>query len=559
MVASALHSVVVEAAIAAFDVGGPEALAHAALPEDGPRPTIFSLPGLEAHPWWQLGQLPDRTAAALIALQDAAKEITAEFVALCASASTPRGSVWPRWLLLDEGSWVEEHCRRCPRTAELLRALPLCDSSLGYAYFSVLPPHARVGAHRGATNAKLRGHLPLELPPEGADCGIRVAGEVRAWQAAEVLLFDDSYEHDVWNGTELTRVVLLFDLWHPQLAAGQVARLRGHFAPTQAVDDEPASESTSLLASAWLATSASPRLAFPWAKRRVCPPSSWELLSGRDSLQTFFQCALEHLPVVDVAQAASVSASWRCAAASPPLWSQLVQRDFNERSCASGYQQYKELSPKLTRCPGVKHDVLLKFVMVGDAGTGKSSFVIRAVDNTFVDGYISTIGIDFKILMCRYQGKAAKVLLWDTAGPERFRTIQNAYFRGASGVIMVYDRTCPRSLDFLARVARDIRQVERKTEESLQYLVCGNKSDLSQVDAVAAGRRFAAEMGAVHVETSCKTGAGVDRAIAILLQHCMKEKALHATPIPVLPPPPPSRWEQAIGWAAGKIGAAVSW
>ena len=81
----------------------------------------------------------------------------------------------------------------------------------------------------------------------------------------------------------------------------------------------------------------------------------------------------------------------------------------------------------------------MKLVMVGDAGVGKSSFLLRFADDVFEDGYISTIGVDFKIKSVAMRGEPLRLMIWDTAGPERFRQITTAFYRGAHGVFVMFD------------------------------------------------------------------------------------------------------------------------
>jgi aspartyl/asparaginyl beta-hydroxylase (cupin superfamily) len=82
--------------------------------------------------------------------------------------------------------------------------------------FSLLAPGTRIPAHSGVANFRLVGHLPLIVPP---GCGFRVGPETRQWDAGKLLVFDDTIEHEAWNGGDRDRVVLIFDVWHPDLEA----------------------------------------------------------------------------------------------------------------------------------------------------------------------------------------------------------------------------------------------------------------------------------------------------------------------------------------------------
>ena len=107
------------------------------------------------------------------------------------------------------GERVEENCGRCPRTCALLESLPRFDRL--HVMFSALSPGAHIGRHCGPMNGMLRAHLPL-IVPEG--CGLRVGDEVRSWEEGKVLVFDDSFEHEVWNLGDSVRVVLFMSFWH---------------------------------------------------------------------------------------------------------------------------------------------------------------------------------------------------------------------------------------------------------------------------------------------------------------------------------------------------------
>lgn len=92
-----------------------------------------------------------------------------------------------------------------------------------------------------------------------------------------------------------------------------------------------------------------------------------------------------------------------------------------------------------TPTPRKKYDHLVKLLLIGDSGVGKSCLLLRFADSTFTSAYITTIGIDFKIKNVEVGGKRVKLQVWDTAGQERFRTITKAYYKGAQGILMVFD------------------------------------------------------------------------------------------------------------------------
>lgn len=124
---------------------------------------------------------------------------------------------WNGYYFYRHGERREDNCRACPRTIRALEALPLARVP-GHApevLFSVFTPGTQLLPHRGVTNTRLVGHLPLIVPE---NCALSVGGEVHAWQEGRVVVFDDTYEHEAWNRSDLTRVILIFDLWHPGLS-----------------------------------------------------------------------------------------------------------------------------------------------------------------------------------------------------------------------------------------------------------------------------------------------------------------------------------------------------
>lgn len=91
----------------------------------------------------------------------------------------------------------------------------------------------------------------------------------------------------------------------------------------------------------------------------------------------------------------------------------------------------------------------IKLLLIGDSGVGKSCCLLRFSEDSFTPSFITTIGIDFKIRTIELDGKRVKLQIWDTAGQERFRTITTAYYRGAMGILLVYDVTDERSFNSL--------------------------------------------------------------------------------------------------------------
>jgi hypothetical protein len=125
---------------------------------------------------------------------------------------------WSAYHLLRGGEPVAGHADRCPRTIQALRSAPIPTISgrSPMALFSMLKPGMHIVPHTGFLNTRLICHLPLLTPP---GCRLRVGNEVRTWEAGKMLIFDDSIEHEAWNEGNETRVVLLFEIWRPEIGA----------------------------------------------------------------------------------------------------------------------------------------------------------------------------------------------------------------------------------------------------------------------------------------------------------------------------------------------------
>ncbi|CAA6660218.1 unnamed protein product [Spirodela intermedia] len=157
------------------------------------------------------------------------------------------------------------------------------------------------------------------------------------------------------------------------------------------------------------------------------------------------------------------------------------------------------------------YDFLFKLLLIGDSSVGKSCLLLRFSDDSYVDSYISTIGVDFKIRTVELDGKTIKLQIWDTAGQERFRTITSSYYRGAHGIIIVYDVT---EMESFNNVKQWLSEIDRYANDSVCKLLVGNKCDLVEdkvVDTEKA-KAFADELGIPFLETSAKDSINVEQA-----------------------------------------------
>jgi beta-hydroxylase len=118
---------------------------------------------------------------------------------------------WKTFFLAGFGLQSEENCRRCPETARLLKKIP----GMKTAFFSILSPNKHIPPHRGAYNGVLRYHLGLIVPEPKEKCRIRIEREITHWEEGKSLIFDDSFNHEVWNETAGHRAVLFVDFERP--------------------------------------------------------------------------------------------------------------------------------------------------------------------------------------------------------------------------------------------------------------------------------------------------------------------------------------------------------
>ncbi|XP_041966813.1 ras and EF-hand domain-containing protein isoform X1 [Alosa sapidissima] len=168
---------------------------------------------------------------------------------------------------------------------------------------------------------------------------------------------------------------------------------------------------------------------------------------------------------------------------------------------------------------------MYRLVLAGDAGSGKSSFLLRLSLNEFKGDIQTTLGVDFQIKKMLVDGENTTLQIWDTAGQERFRSIARSYFRKAHGVLLLYDVTSESS--FL-NVRDWMEQIQESTEESIPMCVIGNKVDLREERpkgscvSTAHGEKLAMTYNALFCETSAKEGTNVVEAVLHLARDVKK-------------------------------------
>ncbi|XP_032325897.1 aspartyl/asparaginyl beta-hydroxylase isoform X2 [Camelus ferus] len=189
--------------------------------------SLYNVRGLRAQPWWT----PNETGYTELvkSLERNWKLIRDEGLAVMDKAQglflpedenlREKGD-WSQFTLWQQGRKNENACKGAPKTCSLLDKFPeTTGCRRGQIKYSVMHPGTHVWPHTGPTNCRLRMHLGLVIPKEG--CKIRCANETRAWEEGKVLIFDDSFEHEVWQDAASFRLIFIVDVWHPELTPQQ--------------------------------------------------------------------------------------------------------------------------------------------------------------------------------------------------------------------------------------------------------------------------------------------------------------------------------------------------
>jgi aspartate beta-hydroxylase len=210
-------------------------------------PRLPAIPFFDRAQFEWVAQLEANTAAITAELGAALAQQQAEFKPYVAYApGTPvnqwhelnHSQRWSSYFLWRDGEPQLEHQRQCPRTTAALAAVNMADIGglCPNAMFSALAPHTHIPPHHGETNARLVVHLPLVVPDH---CRYRVGFEQRQWTVGEVLIFDDSIEHEARNDSDELRVVLIFDIWNPLLSPAERDMVRAVSAATREFNGRP--------------------------------------------------------------------------------------------------------------------------------------------------------------------------------------------------------------------------------------------------------------------------------------------------------------------------------
>ena len=167
------------------------------------------------------------------------------------------------------------------------------------------------------------------------------------------------------------------------------------------------------------------------------------------------------------------------------------------------------------------YDMIFKIVLIGDTSVGKTNILSKYLSNEFDPDSKATVGVEFGTKDFKIENNIVKVQIWDTAGQERYRSITNAYYKGAKGSLLVYDITNPKTFESLDKWLSDLKT---NGEEKISIILVGNKTDLEDQRKITIeqGKEKAEFYKLAFIETSALNGNNIEKAFSELITDVYK-------------------------------------
>ena len=169
---------------------------------------------------------------------------------------------------------------------------------------------------------------------------------------------------------------------------------------------------------------------------------------------------------------------------------------------------------------------LLKILVIGESAVGKSCLLLRYTVGKFQDTFMTTIGVDFKTKHLEINGKNVKLQIWDTAGQEKFRSITKAYYRGAHGILVVFDISRRETFN---QTRMWIDSIKESSTTPIDMILVGSKADLERAISREEAEKLAASYNIKYFETSAKENSGINDAFLHLATIALEKKNMNSS------------------------------
>ena len=168
------------------------------------------------------------------------------------------------------------------------------------------------------------------------------------------------------------------------------------------------------------------------------------------------------------------------------------------------------------------YEIMVKVVLVGDSGVGKTNIMSKYLKNEFHEDSKATVGVEFGAKQFTVEGHVIKAQIWDTAGQERYKAITSAYYKGAKGAFIVYDITRKNTFDSVSRWVSDLTAT---ADKKISIILIGNKSDLEDQRQVTKemGEEKANQLQVAFLETSAMSGENLEKGFQMMINEIYKK------------------------------------